>query len=61
MPLPPLKEQEKIADILSTWDRAISNLDELIIQKTKAQNCPNAKSTLRQNPLQRIHRPLARS
>ncbi len=45
IPLPPLKEQEKIADILSTWDRAISNLDELIIQKQKL------KTALMQNLL----------
>ncbi|WP_234446295.1 restriction endonuclease subunit S [Campylobacter fetus] len=43
--LPPLKEQEKIADILSTWDMAISNLDELIIQKQKL------KTALMQNLL----------
>ncbi len=31
--LPPLKEQEKIAKILTTWDRAIEKLEELITQK----------------------------
>ncbi len=33
IPFPPLKEQEKIAKILTTWDRAIEKLEELIIQK----------------------------
>ncbi|RUT49046.1 restriction endonuclease subunit S [Campylobacter fetus] len=45
IPLPPLKEQEKIAEILSTWDKAISNLDELIAQKQ------NLKTALMQNLL----------
>lgn len=30
---PPLQEQEKIADILSTWDKAIENIDKLIKEK----------------------------
>jgi|SRR6185437_3144132 len=33
MPLPPLKEQEKIAEILSTWDEAIAKQQQLIEQK----------------------------
>jgi len=33
IPLPPLKEQEKIAEILTTWDEAITKQTELI--KTK--------------------------
>lgn len=33
IPLPPLKEQEKIANILTTWDSAISKQEELIKQK----------------------------
>ena len=33
IPYPPPKEQEKIAKILTTWDRAIEKLEELIIQK----------------------------
>ncbi|OCR99314.1 restriction endonuclease subunit S [Campylobacter fetus] len=45
IPLPPLKEQGKIAEILSTWDKAISNLDELIAQKQ------NLKTALMQNLL----------
>jgi len=36
MPLPPLKEQEKIAKILTTWDSAISKQEELI--KVKQEN-----------------------
>lgn len=32
---PPLPEQRKIADILSTWDKAIENLDSLIASKTR--------------------------
>ena len=31
IPLPPLKEQEKIAEILTTWDEAISNVELLIL------------------------------
>ncbi len=33
--LPPLKEQEKIAQILSTWDRAIEKQEELIKAKER--------------------------
>ena len=33
IPLPPLKEQEKIAEILSTWDAAITKQEQLIKQK----------------------------
>lgn len=33
VPAPPLPEQQKIADILSTWDRALETLDALISAK----------------------------
>lgn len=33
IPIPPLSEQKKIAEILSTWDRAIETLDQLIAKK----------------------------
>ena len=33
IPLPPLKEQEKIAEILTTWDEAISKQTELLEAK----------------------------
>ena len=33
IPLPPLKEQQKIAKILSTWDNAIEKQEQLIEQK----------------------------
>ncbi|TXI91722.1 MAG: hypothetical protein E6Q33_09430, partial [Neisseriales bacterium] len=33
LPFPPLKEQEKIAEILSTWDDAIAKQEQLIEQK----------------------------
>lgn len=33
VPLPPLKEQEKIAEILTTWDEAITKQEELIKAK----------------------------
>ncbi|MCC5934805.1 MAG: restriction endonuclease subunit S [Balneolales bacterium] len=33
IPTPPLHEQKKIAEILSTWDRAIETLEQLIAQK----------------------------
>lgn len=33
IPLPPTKEQEKIAEILSTWDDAIAKQEQLIQQK----------------------------
>lgn len=34
IPLPPLPEQQKIADILSTWDRARDKMEKLIEAKT---------------------------
>lgn len=33
VPLPPIKEQQKIATILSTWDRAIAKKEQLITAK----------------------------
>lgn len=33
IPLPPLAEQEKIAEILSTWDTQIQNFESLIAEK----------------------------
>lgn len=33
VPLPPIKEQQKIATILSTWDRAIAKQEQLITAK----------------------------
>ena len=33
VPLPPLKEQDKIAEVLSTWDEAITKQEQLIEQK----------------------------
>lgn len=35
MPLPPLPEQKKISEILSTWDRAISTLEQFIQAKKR--------------------------
>jgi len=35
IPLPPLPEQKKIAEILSTWDRAIEKTEKLVDAKTK--------------------------
>lgn len=35
LPLPPLLEQEKIAEILTTWDKAIEKTEELITAKEK--------------------------
>jgi type I restriction enzyme S subunit len=37
IPLPPLPEQQKIATILSTWDKAIDNC-KLIIEELKVRN-----------------------
>ena len=36
IPLPPLPEQRKIADILSTWDGALEKLEALIAAKEKS-------------------------
>lgn len=33
IPLPPLAEQEKIAEILSTWDTQIQNFETLVVEK----------------------------
>ena len=46
IPLPPLSEQQKIAEILSTWDKAINNL-QLIIKKIELRNKALAFSLLR--------------
>lgn len=35
VPLPPLPEQQKIADILGTWDEALEKLDALIAAKDR--------------------------
>ena len=35
IPIPPLEEQKKIAEILSTWDRAIALTEKLIAAKQK--------------------------
>lgn len=35
IPLPPIKEQEKIAQILNTWDSCIQNLEKLIEAKQR--------------------------
>lgn len=35
IPLPPLPEQKKIAEILSTWDKAIESTEKLLEVKTK--------------------------
>lgn len=37
IPLPPLPEQEKIAEILSCWDKAIEKLQKLIAAKEKGK------------------------
>ncbi len=35
LPIPPLPEQQKIAKILSTWDKAISTTERLIVNSTQ--------------------------
>jgi len=47
VPLPPLKEQEKIARILLTWDKAIATQEKLVKEKEKL------KTTLMQKLLSR--------
>ncbi|MBA2868938.1 restriction endonuclease subunit S [Methanococcus maripaludis] len=37
MPLPPAKEQQKIAEILSTWDKSIEKLENLISKKIETK------------------------
>lgn len=52
LPVPPLREQEKIAEILSTWDKAILLMENLIEEKKKQkkwlmQNLLNPDSGVR--------------
>ena len=49
--LPPTKEQQKIAQILSTWDKAIEKLEALIARQAKAQKSPDAAAFDRKNPV----------
>lgn len=37
LPVPPLLEQRKIADILTTWDEALETLDALIVAKDRCK------------------------
>lgn len=38
IPVPPLQEQQKIADILGTWDKAITAQEKLIAEKQNLKN-----------------------
>ncbi|WP_079992490.1 restriction endonuclease subunit S [Campylobacter pinnipediorum] len=51
IPLPPLKEQEKIAEILTLWDNAILKQSNLIDEKEKLKKRTYAKIIKFQNPL----------
>jgi type I restriction enzyme S subunit len=43
--LPPLPEQQKIADVLGTWDAALEKLDALITANEPAANSPWCSSS----------------
>ena len=45
IPVPPLEEQKKIAEILSLWDKAIEQTKELIAYKEKPKKRLNASTT----------------
>ncbi|MDH1884043.1 restriction endonuclease subunit S [Empedobacter sp. GD03797] len=47
-PLPPLPEQQKIAEVLSTWDKAIQETDA-IIKKLEARNKALANKLFEEN------------
>lgn len=48
IPLPPLPEQQKIAEVLSTWDKAIQETDA-IIKKLEARNKALANKLFEEN------------
>ncbi|SQB29496.1 EcoKI restriction-modification system protein HsdS [Citrobacter koseri] len=42
VPVPPLTEQKKIAEILSTWDKAISVTEKLLANSQQQKKSPDA-------------------
>lgn len=55
IPVPPLEEQKKIAEILSLWDKAIEQTKELIAYKEKQKKRLNASTTNWQKKTSRLY------
>ena len=52
VPVPPLPEQQKIAQILSTWDKAITTTEQLLANNQQ----PKKRNTSRESRFSEIHK-----